>query len=52
MTLQHPPAAAPSAMGKGTLSRQLVVRTTALVAAVSVRRSLGSDIVATVKEDW
>ena len=40
MTLQHPPAAAPSAMGKGTLSRQLVVRTTALVAAVTVALSL------------
>ena len=40
MTIQHPAAAPPSAMGRGTLSRQLVIRTTALVALVTVALSL------------
>lgn len=41
MTLPVPvKTAAPSPMGKGTLSRQLVVRTTALVALVTVALSL------------
>jgi two-component system OmpR family sensor kinase len=40
MTLATGPVAVPSPMGKGTLSRQLVLRTTALVALVTVALSL------------
>ena len=40
MTIQHPAAAPPAAMGRGTLSRQLVINTTALVALVTVALSL------------
>ncbi len=41
MTLPVPvKTAAPSSMGKGTLSRQLVMRTTALVALVTIALSL------------
>lgn len=40
MTLPALPAPPPAPMGRGTLSRQLVVRTTALVAAVTVALSL------------
>ena len=40
MSLPTLPTAPPSPMGKGTLSRQLVLRTTALVALVTVALSV------------
>lgn len=40
MTVATGPVAVPSPMGKGTLSRQLVLRTTALVALVTVALSM------------
>ncbi len=40
MSLPAAPTASPSPMGKGTLSRQLVLRTTALVALVTVALSV------------
>ncbi len=45
MTLVSPPGPAPTAMGKGTISRRLVIRTTALVALVTVALSLFTALV-------